>query len=46
MMNPALWDVQPLNFERILQEGSFLDMLYLGVKVGIYPPLIFLGMVR
>ncbi|MBP7176002.1 MAG: sodium ion-translocating decarboxylase subunit beta [Thermoclostridium sp.] len=43
MMNPALWDVQPLNFERILQEGGLLDMLYLGVKLGIYPPLIFLG---
>ncbi|NLO38628.1 MAG: sodium ion-translocating decarboxylase subunit beta [Ruminiclostridium sp.] len=43
IMNPELWDVQPLNFERILHEGGLLDMLYLGVKLGIYPPLIFLG---
>ena len=25
------------------QEGGLLDLLYLGVKLGIYPPLIFLG---
>ncbi|MDL2287710.1 sodium ion-translocating decarboxylase subunit beta [Eubacteriales bacterium OttesenSCG-928-G02] len=27
----------------ILQKGGLLDVLYLGVKLGIYPPLIFLG---
>ncbi len=27
----------------VLQHGGLLDILYLGVKVGIYPPLIFLG---
>lgn len=43
LMNPALWDVQPINFDRILHEGGLLDLLYLGVKLGIYPPLIFLG---
>lgn len=43
LMHPELWDVQPLNFDRILHEGGLLDMLYLGVKLGIYPPLIFLG---
>ena len=29
--------------QRIFAEGGLLDMLYLGVKLGIYPPLIFLG---
>ena len=28
---------------RVLQNGGLLDILYLGVKLGIYPPLIFLG---
>ena len=27
----------------VFQEGGLLDLLYLGVKLGIYPPLIFLG---
>ncbi len=28
---------------RILQEGNLIDFLYLGVKLGIYPSLIFMG---
>ena len=28
---------------KVIQEGGLLDFLYLGVKLGIYPPLIFLG---
>lgn len=32
-----------LDIQRIVGEGGLLDMLYLGVKLGIYPPLIFLG---
>ena len=32
-----------LNFSKILHDGGLLDILYLGVKLGIYPPLIFLG---
>ncbi len=30
-------------FNEILHHGGLGDMLYLGVKLGIYPPLIFLG---
>ena len=30
-------------FSEILHHGGLGDMLYLGVKLGIYPPLIFLG---
>ncbi len=32
-----------LDYGRVLHEGGLLDLLYLGVKLGIYPPLIFLG---
>ena len=32
-----------LDITRIFAEGGLLDLLYLGVKLGIYPPLIFLG---
>lgn len=32
-----------INFGQVLHEGGLLDILYLGVKLGIYPPLIFLG---
>ncbi len=30
-------------WETILNEGGLADMLYMGVKLGVYPPLIFLG---
>lgn len=30
-------------YRELLSEGGLLDFLYLGVKLGIYPPLIFLG---
>lgn len=32
-----------LDYGRVLHEGGLLDLLYLGVKLQIYPPLIFLG---
>ncbi len=32
-----------LNMDLIFSKGGLLDLLYLGVKLGIYPPLIFLG---
>ncbi len=32
-----------IDFGKIAKEGGLLDLLYLGVKLGIYPPLIFLG---
>ena len=31
------------NFGAILKEGGFLDILYIGVKAGLYPSLIFMG---
>lgn len=32
-----------IDFGKVLHEGGLLDILYLGVKLGVYPPLIFLG---
>ena len=34
--------IYPL-FGEVLHKGGLADMLYLGVKLGIYPPLIFMG---
>lgn len=36
-------DGKYLDIQYIAAHGGLLDMLYLGVKLGIYPPLIFLG---
>jgi oxaloacetate decarboxylase beta subunit len=30
-------------WKEVLSKGGLLDLLYLGIKLGIYPPLIFLG---
>ena len=36
--------IQPeINYGQILHDGGLLDLLYLGVKLGIYPCLIFIG---
>ena len=32
-----------IDYGQVLAKGGLLDILYLGVKLGIYPPLIFLG---
>lgn len=36
-------DGKYLDIQMIVSNGGLLDLLYLGVKLGIYPPLIFLG---
>ena len=36
-------DPAGVNFGQVLREGGLLDILYLGVKLGIYPSLIFIG---
>ncbi|MCD8391597.1 MAG: sodium ion-translocating decarboxylase subunit beta [Firmicutes bacterium] len=50
MMHPEFFieeeyliDGHDLNMQYIIANGGLLDLLYLGVKLGIYPPLIFLG---
>lgn len=43
--NPIMWDSvkQGVNYQYVLQHGGLLDMLYIGVKTGVYPCLIFIG---
>ena len=42
--NPEyMTDGKYINVGYICQHGGLLDLLYLGVKLGIYPPLIFVG---
>ncbi|MBQ7782552.1 MAG: sodium ion-translocating decarboxylase subunit beta, partial [Oscillospiraceae bacterium] len=46
MYHPELWNIDAgneIDFGRILHEGGLLDFLYIGVKLQIYPALIFLG---
>ncbi len=55
MYHPEFWDYGTItessgavndhyiDYGRILQHGGLLDILYMGVKLQIYPPLIFLG---
>lgn len=46
MYHPELWNMnagQAIDYGRILHEGGLLDILYIGVKLQIYPSLIFLG---
>lgn len=43
IFHPELFKGDVLNIQEIVNVGGLLDFLYLGVKLGIYPPLIFVG---
>ncbi len=45
MYHPDLWKItgEGIDFGKVLHNGGLLDILYLGVKLQLYPPLIFLG---
>ncbi len=43
IMHPEWFVAESIDYGNILKNGGLLDLLYLGVKLGIYPPLIFLG---
>ena len=43
VMHPEWYVGNEIDYGRVLHEGGLIDLLYLGVKLGIYPPLIFLG---
>ena len=43
VMHPELFLGNSIDYGKVLKEGGLLDILYSGVKLGIYPPLIFLG---
>lgn len=40
--NPAVEGFKP-DYMLILQKGGILDLFYIGIKTGIFPPLIFMG---
>ncbi len=43
LMHMEFYQSMPIDYGRVLHEGGLLDILYLGVKLNIYPCLIFLG---
>ncbi len=46
MYHPDLWNISggaSIDFGKVLHDGGLLDILYMGVKLQLYPPLIFLG---
>lgn len=46
LYHPELWDAvidHTKGYGDVLREGGLLDILYIGVKAGVYPSLIFLG---
>jgi len=47
VFTPELWlltaENTHINYGAVLQEGGLIDILYLGVKLGVYPSLIFIG---
>ena len=45
MYHPDLWVLVDghVDYGTVLRDGGLLDILYLGVKLQLYPPLIFLG---
>lgn len=43
MFHSEFFQGTSIDYGQVLHDGGLLDILYLGVKLGIYPPLIFLG---
>ena len=46
LYHPELWDAfiaGEIGYGTIMHDGGLLDILYIGVKAGIYPSLIFIG---
>ncbi len=43
LFNSDLWTGTSVDYVYVLQYGGLLDILYIGVKTGIYPCLIFIG---
>ena len=43
MFHLDLFIAEEINYGAVLHDGGLLDLLYLGVKLGIYPSLIFIG---
>ena len=43
MFHLDLFIAEEISYSQVLHEGGLLDLLYMGVKLGIYPCLIFMG---
>lgn len=43
IFHAAFWNGNNINYSEVLHDGGLLDLLYIGVKTGLYPSLIFLG---
>lgn len=44
IFNPEFWNNPAgINYSEVLHHGGVLDILYIGVKTGVYPCLIFIG---
>ncbi len=44
VFTPSYWNTAgDINYGEVLRHGGLLDILYIGVKTGLYPSLIFLG---
>ena len=43
LFTPTLWTSGQIDYVAVLQSGRFLDILYIGVKTGVFPCLIFIG---
>ena len=43
MFHLELFIAEEIDYAQVLHDGGLLDLLYLGVKLGIYPCLIFMG---
>ncbi len=43
LYHPEFWEGTTVDYGEVLSNGGLLDILYIGVKAGVYPSLIFLG---
>lgn len=43
VFHAQFWTGNNINYGEVLHNGGLLDLLYIGVKTGLYPSLIFLG---
>lgn len=43
LYHSEMWLQKEINYGAVLKEGGLVDILYIGVKTGLYPSLIFIG---
>ncbi len=41
--HPEMWQKTEINYGDVLKNGGLIDVLYIGVKTGLYPSIIFMG---